>query len=132
MSPLSRLRVLVTEDDHDTRALLEIILAAAGCEVVITDEPNEALRLAQTTSFDLYLLDNWLANLSGVDLCRRLREFDSTTPVLFYSGAAFESDKREAMEAGAQGYITKPADTDEIVTEVMRLVSEAQIRNRER
>ena len=123
MTPLSRLRILVTEDEPDTRDLLELILTAEGCEVTTRDDPQQALTLAQTRAFDLYLLDNWMSNFSGIELCRKLRVFDRTTPIIFYSGAAYESDKTDAFDAGAQGYIVKPATPDELVSEITRLTS---------
>jgi DNA-binding response OmpR family regulator len=123
MSPLSRLRILVTEDEPDTRALLEFVLKAAGCDVISTDNSHHALQLAQTNTIDLFLLDNWMAYVSGIDLCRKLREFDRKTPILFYSGAAYDSDKSEALEAGAQGYLVKPCDPQQLVSEVLRLTS---------
>lgn len=127
MSPLSRLRILVTEDEPDTRALLEIVLRAAGHDVISTDNSRQALRLAQTHSLDLYLLDNWMAGISGIDLCRQLREFDGQTPILFYSGAAYESDKKEALAAGAQGYLVKPCDPDKMLSEILRLTSSPEL-----
>jgi len=123
MSPLSRVRILVTEDDPDTLDLLEIILAHANCEVVTTGSSSQALALARTRAFDLYLLDSWMAEMGGVELCQKLREQDSKTPILFYSGAAHEKDKQEAFAAGAQGYLVKPCDPDELVAEVLRLTS---------
>jgi DNA-binding response OmpR family regulator len=68
------------------------------------------------------VLDHWLPDITGDDLCRKLREFDRLTPILFYSGAAYESDKARAMAAGAQGYVVKPADPDELVSEILRLI----------
>jgi DNA-binding response OmpR family regulator len=73
--------------------------------------------------FDLYLLDNWLPGMTGDDLCRKLCELDPITPVLFYSGAAYDSDKARAMAAGAQGYVVKPADPDVLVREISRLIT---------
>jgi len=61
-------------------------------------------------------------------LCRKLREFDASTPILFHSGAAFERDKQEAFAAGAQGYLVKPAGPEELMIEVSRAISEARSR----
>jgi DNA-binding response OmpR family regulator len=52
--------------------------------------------------------------------------FDSTTPILFCSGAAYETDKEAALENGAQGYLTKPIDSNELIAEVVRLLRQAQ------
>jgi DNA-binding response OmpR family regulator len=126
MSPLSRTRVLITEDDSDTLALLEFVLNSAGHEVTSTSTSDEAMKAAQKGGFDLYLLDNWLAASSGIELCQKLREFDALTPILFCSGAAYERDKQSALEAGAQGYLVKPVDAEVLLVEVSRLIAEAQ------
>lgn len=92
---------------------------------MLADNTDQALHLAQTNSFDLYLIDNWIVGGSGIVLCKKLRELDSTTPILFYSGAAYESDKQEAFASGAQAYLVKPVDNDELVETVRRLIGEA-------
>ena len=118
-----RPRILYIEDDADTRELVRFLLTQENYEVVLAESSEQALVIARGRSFDLYLIDNWLGGLSGVELCRRLRQFDSTTPVLFYSGAAYERDIREALAAGAQGYITKPAENQRLVDEISRLTA---------
>ena|ERR1700730_8086437 len=115
-------RVLCTEDDADTRDLLRLFLELQGFEVICAEDAEQAISLAKSISFDLYLLDNWLPGVAGDLLCRKLREFDSTTPVLFYSGATHESSKAEAMASGAQGYIVKPAEPDKLIAEILRLI----------
>jgi DNA-binding response OmpR family regulator len=118
-------QILYTEDDPDTRELVSLVLTLNDCKVTLADRDEAALLLARTNQFDLYLIDNWIPGGSGIDLCKKLREFDSGTPILFYSGAAYESDKQEAFASGAQGYLTKPVDNDELVEEVFRLIAEA-------
>lgn len=120
-------RILCTEDDTDTRELIILVLSNEGFEVICTDSSDEALRLAHSQSFDLYLVDSWMPGLSGDELTRKIREFDSGTPILFYSGAAQESDKETARASGAQGYLVKPAGMEELVDEVARLIAEAKI-----
>ncbi|MDX6529397.1 MAG: two-component system, OmpR family, response regulator RegX3 [Blastocatellia bacterium] len=115
-------RILSTEDDPDTRDLLRLLLKLEGFEIVYADNAEEALSLAGSSRFDLYLLDNWVPGLAGEDLCRKLREFDQTTPILFYSGAGDESDKDGAIAAGAQGYVVKPAAPDELTSQVLALI----------
>lgn len=118
-------RILYVEDDADTRQLVSYVLARAGYDVVVAENPEQAAVLAQTSSFDLYLIDNWMPGASGIELCGWLRKFDNDTPILFYSGAAYEQDKQVALVAGAQAYLTKPADNDKLVEEVSRLISDA-------
>ena len=119
-------RILYAEDDADTRELVTLVLELQNCQVIATGSHDEALRLAQAEQFDLYLLDNWIPGISGVRLCQLLREVDQHTPVLFYSGAAYEKDKARALASGAQGYLVKPVDGDELAAEVLRLISESR------
>lgn len=120
-------RILCTEDDADTRDLITVVLTQHGFEVVCTQDTEEAIDLAKTQAFDLYLVDNWMPGLSGPNLTRRLRKFDIKTPVLFYSGAAYEADKEAARLSGAQGYLVKPTDGDHLIAEVVRLIAESKI-----
>jgi DNA-binding response OmpR family regulator len=108
--------------DPDTRDLVRLLLGLEGFELVYADNAEQALSLARTSHFDLYLLDNWVPGLAGEDLCRKLRDFDRTTPILFYSGAGYESDKDGAIAAGAQGYVVKPADPDELTAQIHALI----------
>jgi len=119
-------RILYTEDDADTRELVTLVLELQNCQVIATGSHDEALRLAQAEQFDLYLLDNWIPGISGVRLCQLLREVDPHTPVLFYSGAAYERDKACALASGAQGYLVKPVDGDQLAAEVLRLISDSR------
>ncbi len=120
------LRILCTEDDADTRELITFVLRRNNFEVITTETPARALELASAFSFDLYLLDNWLPSMSGPELCRELRSFDSETPILFYSGAAYEKDKLDAYASGAQGYLVKPVDNQELIAEMLRLILQAR------
>jgi DNA-binding response OmpR family regulator len=96
---------------------------------MLAENNDSALLLARSNKFDLYMIDNWMPGGSGVDLCKKLREFDSHTPILFYSGAAHDRDKQEALSSGAQAYLTKPVDNDELIKEVFRLIAEARSGN---
>ncbi len=118
-------RILCTEDDVDTRELIDFVLTQYGYEVVCSNNV-QAVELAKTQKFDLYLVDNWMPGLSGTDLTEKLRQFDQNTPVLFYSGAAYEADREAARVSGAQGYLVKPADSDQLVAEVTRLIAESK------
>jgi DNA-binding response OmpR family regulator len=120
-------RILCTEDDPDTRDLIALVLSQHGFDVMCTANADEAINLAKTRDFDLYLLDNWMPALSGPDLTRKLREFDVSTPILFYSGAAYEVDKEAARLSGAQGYLVKPANGDQLIAEVVRLIAASRI-----
>jgi DNA-binding response OmpR family regulator len=120
-------RILCTEDDPDSREMLVFILTQAGYDVEGTDSAADALVRAKNGSFDLFLVDNWMPEMSGDELTREIRKFNSSTPILFYSGAGFESDKQSATDAGAQGYLVKPQGIADLVDEVTKLITEARI-----
>jgi CheY-like chemotaxis protein len=104
----THVRVLFADDHEDIRLLVTTLLGASGYQVVTADGVASALALAHEEAFDVYLLDNKLPDGTGRELCERLREFDRDTPVVFFSGDVFESDKQWALSAGAQGYVEKP------------------------
>jgi DNA-binding response OmpR family regulator len=120
--PSPKGRILCTEDDTDTRDLLIFILRSEGYDVTCTDNTEQTISLAKSQTFDLYLVDSWLPGGSGVTLTKKIREFDNKTPVLFYSAAAYDSDKQKALNAGAQRYLVKPIAPEVLLAEVSRLI----------
>ena len=119
-------RILCTEDDDDTREMLTVLLESLGYEVVCPADPILALEIMQGLHFDLCLLDNWMPGLSGLDLTLKIREFNKTVPILFYSGAAQEADRQQALDAGAQGYLLKPVDMDELIQTINGLIDKSR------
>lgn len=118
-------RILYTEDDPDSRDLVVFILKQNGYQVTCAENGAEALTLARTQHFDLFLVDNWLPGLTGTELSRHIREFNQTTPILFYSAAAYDSDRQNALNSGAQGYLVKPATIEDLVNEVEKLIRQS-------
>jgi DNA-binding response OmpR family regulator len=108
-------RILFVEDDLDSRQVTCLFLISQGFEVICAHNASDGLKIAMEQKFDAYLLDNWLPEVAGPDLCRQLRQVDPSTPVIFYSAAAYSADKENAFEAGARCYIVKPADPDDLV-----------------
>jgi len=122
---LSKHRILYIEDHEDTRDLVMILLQQQNYEVITAATMAIGVGLATNQRFDLYLLDSRLPDGSGLDLCRELRSFDLRTPILFYSAAAYEIDKKTAMDCGAQGYLTKPSDNGDLCHMIEKLISGA-------
>jgi DNA-binding response OmpR family regulator len=114
--------ILYVEDHADTRDLVTLALKSLNYRVSNSSCIADALTMARANHFDLFILDSWLPDGAGIELCRRLREFDLHTPIMFFSAAAYEADKRAAFNSGAQAYLTKPADLDLLGTEVGRLI----------
>lgn len=115
-------RVLYIEDHEDTRELVTLVLEQKRFEVVTGSTIKSGVDLAYSQDFDLYLLDSWLPDGSGLDLCKQIREFDKATPILFYSAAAFEIDREQALNSGAQAYLVKPSQPSELCSLVSSLI----------
>jgi two-component system alkaline phosphatase synthesis response regulator PhoP len=121
-------RILVVEDHQDTLDLFEVVLSELKYQVVTASTVQRALELAGNQRFDIFVLDCWLSDGSGIDLCRQIRLTDRTTPILFCSGKAYQKDKEEALLAGAQGYLVKPVDLSELGRAIAKLISEYRSR----
>jgi two-component system OmpR family response regulator len=122
MSKIDAPRVLYIEDHDDTRELVTLVLEQKSYEVVTGSTIKSGVDLAHSQTFDLYLLDSWLPDGSGLDLCKQIREFDKATPIVFYSAAAYEIDRDEALDSGAQAYLVKPSPPSELCSLVTSLI----------
>lgn len=100
-------RILYVDDHEDTRYLITYLLAAWGYEAEVAQSVEEGLALARSGGFNLYLLDSRFADGSGTELCEGIREFDKTTPIVFYSGD-HPSRLKKALDCDAQGFVLKP------------------------
>jgi DNA-binding response OmpR family regulator len=106
--------VLCVEDDPDTQEMLRVLLQERGCRFTAVDNCEEALRLIKENNLSLVLLDNVLTDGNGIDLCRRVREFDKKLPVVFLSGSAYDDERATALRVGANAFITKPFALNEL------------------
>lgn len=115
-------RVLCVDDDEDARVMLVTLLRIALIESKAVGTAHQALSLIQSERFDLFLTDVWLPDFDGFELCRRIRTFDLSTPILFFSGAAYAADKKKGIEAGANGYVIKP-DIEDLLRTIKQFVT---------
>jgi DNA-binding response OmpR family regulator len=116
-----KMRILCVEDDADSREMMNLLLKSAGHEVVFANGIADGLRRARQESLDLIILDNWVEGGSGVELCKAIRCFDAQIPIVFLSAAAYVSDIKNGLEAGAQVYLTKPTGLQKLVQTVENL-----------
>jgi two-component system, OmpR family, response regulator len=117
--------ILYVEDTQDTRFLVEWSLKQEGFSVTAVQTAEEGLRLARENSYALILLDIGLTDMDGLALCREIREFNTTTPILFFTAYAPLLDHHEAIKAGAQGCLRKPEDTTRLVPAIRTLIEQA-------
>ena len=121
-------RVLVVDDDADIRTVLELTLEHAGFEVLPAADGEQALRLARVERPDVVLLDVMMPGRDGIDVLRSLRTDPRTSniPVLLLTARAQPQDAVSGLEAGADDYITKPFDGDEVIARIHAAVRRAQ------
>jgi two-component system KDP operon response regulator KdpE len=110
-------KVLLVDDDATLRQTLGIGLRAAGHDVLIAGDGRTALQAAREDRPDIVVLDLGLPDLSGFDVLRRLRAW-STVPVVVLSARAESSEKVEALDLGADDYVTKPFGMEELLARV--------------
>jgi len=125
MQDITRPRVLCVDDDEDSREMLTMLLRLALIEAKTVGTAVQALSSMQTERFDLYILDAWLPEIDGFDLCRRMRSIDQHTPILFFSGAAQETDRKKGIDAGANAYVVKP-EIDDLIQTITQFVGQGE------
>jgi two-component system KDP operon response regulator KdpE len=110
-------RVLVVDDETQITRVLRTALTAQGYDVRSANDPEEALLLFEEWSPDLIVTDLVMPGMSGVELCRRVRS-KAKTPVIVLSVRDQERSKVEALDAGADDYVTKPFSIQELLARV--------------
>lgn len=113
-------KILLVEDDANLVELVTYNLEKEGFDLVRTDDGEEALVLAEEEKPDLVILDWMIANLSGIEVCRRLRRQASTAnlPIVMLTARAEEADRIRGLEMGADDYVTKPFSPRELIARV--------------
>ena len=120
----SKPHILIVEDDEDTRFVYSVLLKMEGYFVTAVSVMNDALTRTLSTSYDLIIMDVRLPDGDGVELCKQIREFNRITPIMFVSAAAYQKDVERGMQAGAQAYLTKPADAEKLLDRVTYLLGQ--------
>jgi DNA-binding response OmpR family regulator len=113
-------RVLCVEDDRDTCEILRFVLKEY--ELTAVHSVEEAEKLIASTSFDLYVLDNWLPDGSGTELCQKIREAGLTEPIIFTSAIGQRHEIDRAVAAGADRYLVKPYEPETLIQTVKELL----------
>ena len=110
------MKILVAEDDRDSRELLTWILQKLGYQVVAAENGKEAWEVFRRGRFRLVISDVLMPELDGLELCRRIRNHQQSkyTYVIIITALIGKKDYLEGMEAGADDFVTKPFDPDEL------------------
>lgn len=120
------MRILIIEDEVSLRGLVLARLTRDGYRCEATGDGGEGLYLASEYPFDVVLVDLGLPTLSGIEIIRRLRAAGSRLPILVLTARGRWQDKVEGLEAGADDYLAKPFEMDELVARLRALLRRAQ------
>jgi len=122
-------RILVVDDDPDIRDVVSAMLEAVGLVVAAVESAEEALVFARRETFDLLVLDWNLPQMSGIDLCRIIRQDPtlSTLPVLFLTANSLSQEMVDAFASGADDFVTKPFRAPELGARIFSLLRRAKM-----
>lgn len=122
MNAHKRPHVLYVEDDETCCNLMKEILEIAKIDITCACGMVNALLLPDKEKFDLFLIDLWLNDGDGNDLCVKLRNDHPAIPVVFYTGCASDRDRAEGLASGAAAYLVKPY-SDLVVPTILDLTA---------
>jgi two-component system KDP operon response regulator KdpE len=115
---MSEGRILVVDDESQIRRVMRTTLSSSGYEVSEAMNGDEALGLVRSSDYDLVLLDVNMPGKSGIETCREIRAMGSHPAIIMVTVRDSEADKVEALDAGADGYVTKPFGIAELLARV--------------
>ncbi len=115
-------RLLIADDDNEIRELLEFDLSQSGYDVDTAKDGEEALHKALVGNYDLILLDVMMPKMNGFDVCKNIRSSRADVPILMLTAKGTINDKTQGFDSGADDYIVKPFDIQEVLLRVRALV----------
>lgn len=118
--------ILVVEDDKGVRSLIAMALRGSGYKVLEAETGEEACRLITSEAIDLMILDLGLPDMDGVEIIRSVRQW-SHLPILVVSARTHEQDKIDALDLGADDYLTKPFGTGELLARTRTSLRRSQL-----
>ena len=120
-------RILVVDDDKNTRRLMRAVLEDAHYEVETAADGADALRVMDAVHIDLVVLDIMMPNMDGYELTKTLRASNSDLPILMVSAKQLPEDRKRGFLVGTDDYMTKPVDEEEMLLRIKALLRRAKI-----
>jgi two-component system response regulator ResD len=123
---LQKLHLLVVDDEWNMRNLLRIYLTKNGFQITEAHNGHEALKLADQIDFDLIILDVMMPDIDGWEVCKRIRN-TKTIPILMLTARTETKDKVQGLNLGADDYLVKPFEPEELVARVFALLRRSNL-----
>ena len=116
------MRILLVEDEENIRNVVKLNLEMEGYEVVETDNGKAAVHIFQEQHFDLLILDVMLPEMNGFEICEQVRLSNTTVPIIFLTAKDTPQDRVAGLKKGADDYLTKPFNLEELLLRVQNLL----------
>ncbi len=120
-------RILIVDDDDEIRELLEFDIKASGYFVDTAKDGMEGLNKALNNTYDLILLDVMMPKMNGFDVCKNIRQAKLAIPILMLTAKGTIDDKTEGFDCGADDYLVKPFDIQEVLLRIRVLLRRNQV-----
>ncbi len=124
-------RILIVDDDDEIRELLEFDVAQSGYFVDVAKDGLEGLNKALNNTYDLILLDVMMPKMNGFDVCKTIRQAKLAIPILMLTAKGTIYDKTEGFDCGADDYLVKPFDIQEVLLRIRVLLKRNEIMNKD-
>jgi two-component system, OmpR family, alkaline phosphatase synthesis response regulator PhoP len=124
---MEKKKVVIIEDDQDLLDLLKLHVADSGCDVMGYKDGQKGWKYLSANQFDLLILDIGLPGMDGIEICRKMREQNISSPVLMLTARIEEADKVMGLESGADDYITKPFSILELMARIKAIFRRVEI-----
>ena len=125
-------RILVVDDDRNTRMLMKAVLEAENYTVLTAENGEAALEVMDTSHIDLVVLDVMMPRMNGYEFTKTLRQSNNNLPILMVSAKQLPQDKKQGFLVGTDDYMTKPVDEEEMLLRIRALLRRARIVNERR
>lgn len=119
-------RILLVEDEQSLSETIKLNLELEGYHVTLTNDGKKGLKAFKNARFDLVILDVMLPQLDGFTVCESIRLENTTVPVLFLTAKSSSADKINGLKIGADDYLTKPFNLEELLLRVSNLLRRSQ------
>ena len=116
------MRILLVEDEENIRNVVKLNLELEGYEVVETDNGKASVHIFQEQHFDLLILDVMLPEMNGFEICEQVRLSNTTVPIIFLTAKDTPQDRVAGLKKGADDYLTKPFNLEELLLRVQNLL----------
>ncbi len=127
----NKYKILLAEDDLNLGILLVDFLESEGLDVKLCKDGEMALTVFNSSRFDLCLLDVMMPKIDGFTLAKKIKAIDSTIPIIFITAKSMKDDKLKGYDLGADDYVTKPFDEEELLWKIKAVIRRVTDNNEE-